>query len=120
MPTTPVKKTTVSKKAVSVNEEDAVEMFEFECEDGTTITMPSLADLDPDLDALDDVGDGLQSENPLISMRANRRFLIASLPGDQGQQVRRIKRASEFMVFLTAWSKFSGVTPGELRASSDS
>ena len=91
--------------------------FVFKCDNGVTIKLPSLATLDPDLDVLDDIADDLKSDNPLISLPANRRFLLSALPESKAEQLGNVKRMSEFQRLLEAWSKHSGVTPGESAAS---
>lgn len=94
--------------------------FSWECIDGETITMPPLTKLDAELDVLDEFAPEMASPNPLLMLRANRRFLMASLPDDDGDQLRHIKRAAEFTDFLSAWAEHSGITLGELAASPNS
>lgn len=106
----PKKKTTIKRTGP----------FTWECADGEIITISSLAILDADLDALDECADEMASPNPLLMLRSNRRFLLASLPADEGEQLRHIKKSGEFTDFLKAWSEHSGITPGELAASSGS
>lgn len=93
------------------------ETFAWTCESGDVIQLPSLAQLDPDMDVMDQVADAMQSPNPIVRLAANRTFLIASLPDDSATDLRKVRRMKEFSALLEAWSKWSGVEPGELSAS---
>lgn len=89
------------------------DLFTWKRNDGEVIRLPSLQTLDPDMNVLDDVIDALSSENPLVAMSANRRFLISSLPDEYGEALSSVKRMTEFAEMLKAWAEFSGVEVGE-------
>lgn len=91
--------------------------FRWKCSNGKTISLPSLADLDPDLDVLEAIADDLRSDNPLISLTANRRFLRSALPDADNEALGNIKRMKEFAELLEAWGEHSGVSVGESAAS---
>lgn len=93
--------------------------FQWDCKNGNRITLPSLSTIDPDLGAAEDVADLLDrhdSENPIIAMGAQLKFLRASLPAEAGDQLRQLK-TSEFEAFMQAWQEHSGVALGESSAS---
>ncbi len=91
--------------------------FRWKCANGKTITLPSLADLDPDMDVLERISEDLKSDNPLISLPANRRFLLSALPDADKEALANVKRMKEFGDLLDAWAEHSGVSVGESPAS---
>lgn len=92
------------------------EQFTWKCKNGKTIELPSLATLDPDVGAAEDLAMAAQGDNDLISMGMHIRFLTSALRAEDGAKLRQLK-ASEFGDFMTAWSEHSGVSAGESPAS---
>lgn len=92
------------------------EQFTWKCKNGNEITLPSLASLDPEVGAAEDLAVAAQGGNDLISMGMHLRFLTSALPAEDGAKLRQLK-ASEFEGFMTAWSEHSGVSAGESPAS---
>lgn len=91
--------------------------FIYKCDNGATIKLPSMSTLDPDMDVLDELREDLASDNALISISANRKFLLSALKDADAEALRNITRMSEFNRFLEKWSKYSGISVGELSAS---
>ena len=99
----------VEKKAEETVEE--VELFEWKCKNGTTIHLPSLDTMDPDLEALEMLAQVRKSGNALLSLAQQTSYLVNAFP-EYEDQLRQV-RMSEFADFQTAWAKFSGVELGE-------
>lgn len=90
--------------------------FHWTCKNGTVISMPPMSELDPDIGATADFAEAQASGNEVLSLGANLRFLSSGLPPETAAMLRQL-RTSEFGDFVDAWSKHSGVTPGESSAS---
>lgn len=89
--------------------------FTWKCKSGAEITMPSMSELDPELGATEALLDA-GSDNELMGMAGQIRFLTSSLPPEAAVGLRKLK-TSEFQPFMDAWSTHSGVSVGESSAS---
>lgn len=90
--------------------------FHWTCKNGDEIDLPSMAEIDPELGAAEELALASQSGNDLVSMGMHVHFLCTSLPPADGVKLRKLK-ASEFEAFMEAWSDHSGTSVGELPAS---
>lgn len=83
---------------------------------GGSLELPSLAVVEVDMGAVEDLISEQDGGNPLIQLGAQLRFLRSFLTAEQGATLRRMKM-SEFVEFIAAWGAHSGTTVGELSAS---
>lgn len=83
---------------------------------GATLTLPSMATLNPSMGAVEDVALASSDPNPLVALGAQIKFLASFLPDETYQQMRAMG-AVEFQDFVVAWGEHSGTSVGELSAS---